>query len=329
MTQYLQADSPIDPLTVDGTELAARLNRLVDAIDSGQSGNARPATLTAGGIYTKTVPGGGMSVMLYDGTSEKEIGSKYGYIMSKPPAGSPQSITAGAPGDAILVLNDAANQTADLLRVGNDKFTVKASGRLGVGTRNPGAELEMTKTEPGSLEFLRLNNSSTGGTLRLYKSGPATSVPIHANSAVLEGNELDLCLGVYDGGAPVSAVRFYTNKRLERMVIDGDGLVGINEPTPTAQTHITSNVTTRVALKVDGATGSIADLQQWSSATAVVAKVDKDGNMFMGATAVTSDRRLKDNLEPVKDATAKLNQITGYEYDMQGQAFCWPDCPGS
>ena len=47
--------------------------------------------------------------------------------------------------------------------------------------------------------------------------------------------------------------------------------------------------------------------------------LDVHGKIKSTAALVVSDRRLKDNLEPVKNATAKLDQITGYEYDLKGK----------
>ena len=47
--------------------------------------------------------------------------------------------------------------------------------------------------------------------------------------------------------------------------------------------------------------------------------LDVHGKIKSTAALVVSDRRLKDNLEPVQNAGAKLDQITGYEYDLDGK----------
>ena len=174
MTQYLQADNPIDPLTVDGTELATRLNRLVDAIDSDQSGNARPATLTAGGIYTKTAAGGVMSVMLYDGTSEHEIGGKYGYIMSRPPAGSRQTITVADAADTPLTLNGATGQISALMlgKGAIHSAVVSSNGYLGSTSASPnGIAWPLTViadvASDGSHAVARFKNNHASSTTRI------------------------------------------------------------------------------------------------------------------------------------------------------------------
>ena len=309
MAQYLQADSPIDPLTVDGTELATRLNRLVDAIDSGQSGNARPATLTAGGIYTKTAAGGEMSVMLYDGTSEHEIGGKYGYIMSKPPAGISQSITAADPGDVPLTLNGAASQTADLLHVATNKFVVKNTGQTVIRSGDM-IGLVLSRTNNNRIGF-----TDTSGGTPYVEISIATTASESALGFVNQMTVNPLVTWSF-GSTGVPGNR--------RMALDDQGRLALGLNTPRTAQLTVRNMSDIVGLKVEDFPGQTADLIQ-----AGVFRVDPAGNAFMGATAVTSDRRLKDNLEPVQNATDKLNSITGYEYDMKGQAFCWPDCPGS
>ena len=43
-------DWPIDPNTTSGTELAERLNLMVEVVDSNNRGDGRPGYLTAGGL---------------------------------------------------------------------------------------------------------------------------------------------------------------------------------------------------------------------------------------------------------------------------------------
>ena len=81
MAQINAADWDIDPTVVDGTELAARLNRLVKSIQSSNSGATRPPGIAAGGIWAKIV-GTDISVMLYDGTSDHAIGNLVGGAVS-------------------------------------------------------------------------------------------------------------------------------------------------------------------------------------------------------------------------------------------------------
>lgn len=63
----------LDANTVDGTELAARLNRLKIAIFSNNANASRPADIAAGGIWTRNTSATTISLMLYDGTHDIEI----------------------------------------------------------------------------------------------------------------------------------------------------------------------------------------------------------------------------------------------------------------
>lgn len=66
-------DSSIDPNTVDGTELAARLNRLYPAISSNHSNATRPAYVTAGGMWTKFTSPSTYELMFYNGVTDQKI----------------------------------------------------------------------------------------------------------------------------------------------------------------------------------------------------------------------------------------------------------------
>jgi hypothetical protein len=67
-------DFPIDAQTVDGVELAARLNRLYGAIHSNNASTGRPPSVQAGGIWSRT-NAQGIELMLFDGTNDLVIGA--------------------------------------------------------------------------------------------------------------------------------------------------------------------------------------------------------------------------------------------------------------
>jgi len=74
-------DWPIDPNVVDGTELAARLNRLQQVITSGNANATRPAGLAAGSVWAQTGPGAGdLTLKLFDGATDHTIGSVIGGV---------------------------------------------------------------------------------------------------------------------------------------------------------------------------------------------------------------------------------------------------------
>ena len=69
---------PIDPTVTDGTQLAGYLNELITAINTNQSSATRPPMIRKGGMWTKTLSGSDIAVMVYDGTTDYEIGKIVG-----------------------------------------------------------------------------------------------------------------------------------------------------------------------------------------------------------------------------------------------------------
>jgi len=64
---------PINPTVTDGTQLAGYINELVEAINSQQASATRPPLITKGGLWTKTLTGDDIAVMVYDGSADFEI----------------------------------------------------------------------------------------------------------------------------------------------------------------------------------------------------------------------------------------------------------------
>lgn len=70
-------DWPIDPNVVDGTELAARLNRLQQALVSGSANPTRPPYITAGGTWIRDNGAAATpryELMIFDGTADIKAG---------------------------------------------------------------------------------------------------------------------------------------------------------------------------------------------------------------------------------------------------------------
>ena len=88
-------DYSIDPTVVDGTELAAILNRTYDAIRSGHLNASRPPYVAAGGVWTQDAGNGDMNLMFYDGANDHKIGQVVGGAASFGGAALQQSYTAG------------------------------------------------------------------------------------------------------------------------------------------------------------------------------------------------------------------------------------------
>lgn len=73
MSMINAGDFPIDPNVVDGTELAARLNRLKLAIYSGLSNATRPPDITAGGTWVKFTAPSTYTLMVFNGTVDAAV----------------------------------------------------------------------------------------------------------------------------------------------------------------------------------------------------------------------------------------------------------------
>ena len=64
---------PINPTVTDGTQLAGYINEIVEAINSQQASATRPPLITKGGLWTKTLTGDDIAVMVYDGSVDFEV----------------------------------------------------------------------------------------------------------------------------------------------------------------------------------------------------------------------------------------------------------------
>ncbi len=67
-------DFPIDPFTVSGVELAERLGRLVESLDTSNSGTTRPSYATQGSWWLDTATANEAKIYMFDGTNDVLIG---------------------------------------------------------------------------------------------------------------------------------------------------------------------------------------------------------------------------------------------------------------
>lgn len=72
MSNIADQDYPIDPFSIGGTELCARMNRLSETFHSRMLGQSRPPALQVGGMWVRT-GADGLSLMLYDGSSDSVV----------------------------------------------------------------------------------------------------------------------------------------------------------------------------------------------------------------------------------------------------------------
>ena len=69
---------PIDPTVTNGTELAQYLNDWVQAFSTQHANATRPPMIQRGGVWAKTLGATDIALMLYDGTTDHQIGSIIG-----------------------------------------------------------------------------------------------------------------------------------------------------------------------------------------------------------------------------------------------------------
>jgi hypothetical protein len=134
----------------------------------------------------------------------------------------------------------------------NERMTILPNGNVGVGTTSPFAKFEVIGGTTNSA-------SIADGTIQVVGANPiAFTTTSNLNPSlnrwgfVLRENNIE---GQF-------AIRDYRNSAT-RMVINADGLVGINETTPTAQLQVKSGATNRVPLIVDTLASHATLLQEW------------------------------------------------------------------
>ena len=69
---------PIDATVTSGTELAQYLNDWVQAFNTQSANATRPPTIQRGGVWAKTLGAADIALMMYDGTTDFQIGSIVG-----------------------------------------------------------------------------------------------------------------------------------------------------------------------------------------------------------------------------------------------------------
>ena len=117
MAQIIPGDLTIDPTVVDGSDLAARLERFYAAEASQNSGPSRPASLKAGGIWCKTGAVNSPALYMFDGTTDVLIVDKSGISAgvsagaTRPVGLTPNSVwvKTGGPNSPDLYLYDGSS----------------------------------------------------------------------------------------------------------------------------------------------------------------------------------------------------------------------------
>jgi hypothetical protein len=142
-----------------------------------------------------------------------------------------------------------------------EKMRITSTGNVGIGTTSPNYLLHANSSTTDSR--IQFTNSATGsGSTNGFYVGN-----ISTTAYIWQFQNSPLALG--------------TNSA-ERMRIQGDGLIGINETTPTAQLQVKSGANDRVGLIVDTTNATpthTADLQVWRTNGTNVARMGRFGTL--------------------------------------------------
>ena len=212
----------------------------------------------------------------------------------------------GGNGEIMFSNHNAATGTP------TERMRIDSSGNVGIGTTNPGAQLELKKeTTWGTLDnqVIYINNTGTGGnTGALHDMGSITWRSGNVNTAAISGirntpgsgNNVDLrfTTATQSGGQQTS------------MTILSGGNVGIGTTSPSSKLQVgdgTTNVNVKVfgsatsGIQIHTASGNIASLEQYfgdegslwlrkGATTKVLVRADGDsyfngGNVGIGLTS--------------------------------------------
>jgi hypothetical protein len=204
-------------------------------------------------------------------------------------AGATYAVSQISQFDGKFIFNQAAAGTAGSTITWNSAMTLDASGNLGIGTTSPARKLHVVGT-------IGSYNSANDSQILMYNNGTVGSISVTYGTT---GSYLPLTFLTSD---------------TERMRIDSSGrlLLGTSTVFDSAYT---------MSLKVVSSTGGLIIQPGADNYTAIAfnnaAGVGK-GSISVSATATTyntsSDYRLKENVQPMSGALAKVSALKPVTY---------------
>jgi hypothetical protein len=214
--------------------------------------------------------------------------------------GSLGAVRSGADNSGRLVFNtnNAGSST--------EKMTILPDGKVGIGTASPAHLLSVVSTLNTQGIQIRRNSTTTNDYamlgFRISTSELADNIAeiraVRTNRAV--GSDTDLRLFTHSN-----------NNLLEALRIRDDGLVGINETSPSAQLQVKSGATTRVPLIVDTLASHTENLQVWNTNGSTRARINVNGLLGLESGIFNLSSSLNAKIDTLTTGTTiSRNQAT-------------------
>jgi hypothetical protein len=157
-----------------------------------------------------------------------------------------------------------------------EKMTIMPDGKVGIGTASPSYSLTLVaNTQGDGIQIRRNSNDNFAFANFGFRIATADS---SNNFAEIRATRTNRAVGA---DTDLSFHTFSNSSLTERMRIRDDGLVGINETSPTAQLHVKSGATTRVPLIVDSLTSHATNLQEWKVNNSTQGLLTKEGRLSL------------------------------------------------
>ena len=303
---------PISASVTSGTELASYLNDWVEAFNTQSASASRPATIKRGGVWAKTLGASDIALMLYDGSTDHEIGSIIGGSASfgggtnagsSPPGGPTVGSMWYDTGAGQLKIYDGANWNPVDTKLNPAPITLDTSNnRVGINNNSPDFQFHV-----GTTDFHVDNSGNIGigvgqvtDKFRVAKSGVTQFILGFDGTSM---NYMDADVQVFRSG-----------NSTERMRIDSGGNVIFGGATSTAIPQASWFETGRGSLIIKNQDTFASHTIQFFNPYGLVGQIYTVDQAVTYATS--SDYRLKENVVPLDNASDRLKQIPVHRFNF-------------